>query len=151
MRWTKILAAWGLLALSCLSFPTVAQQTSTEAQPSSSAPGNVLEEVVVSAARKRTEDVQSTPLAVTAINADMLQRANVTNLTEIGQLAPNLEMERTYSTADAVTIYLRGFGVRTNDPSNDPHVATFIDGIYQPHVSGTLIDMFDISTQFAGQ
>jgi iron complex outermembrane receptor protein len=138
----------GLLTLGgCLSFSADAQQTSAapaaaaaEAKPS----GNILEEIVISAARKRTEDVQSTPLAITALDATLLDKMHVSNLQDVGALAPNLQMERTLSTADAVTIYLRGFGVRSNDPAADPHVSAFIDGVYQPLVSGTLMDMFDV-------
>jgi len=107
--------------------------------------GNILTEIVVSAARKRNEDVQTTPVAITALNEAMLQQANVTNIADIGGLVPNLHIEHTIATSDATTIYLRGFGTATNDPAIDPHVALFVDGIYQPQTLGTLLDMYDIS------
>jgi iron complex outermembrane recepter protein len=132
-----------LMALCSFSVTAVAQQAASP--PAEHGIGNILEEVVVSSARKRSESVQTTPIAVTALDETLLERAHVTDLTDISALAPNLHMARTLSTADAVTIYMRGFGVRSNDPSVDPHVATFLDGIYQPLVSGTLIDMFDVA------
>ena len=53
---------------------------------------NVLRDIVVTAARKRTEAVQSVPLAITALNASALERNQVSNIEDLGGLAPNLSM-----------------------------------------------------------
>jgi len=136
-----------LIASSCLTMPATAQtaaQAPADQQARAAAQGNLLEEVVVTAARKRSENVQTVPVAVTAINQDMLVAEHVTNLSNIARLAPNLQMSHQVGTDDVVTIYMRGFGTYSNDFAVDPHIATFVDGIYQPALVGTLIDMFDI-------
>jgi iron complex outermembrane receptor protein len=81
---------------------------------------------------------------VTALSAETLEQEHVTNITDLASLAPNLHISQTVTQGDAATFYLRGFGAQTNDPAVDPHVAVFIDGIYQPATLGTMIDMFDV-------
>ena len=107
---------------------------------------NVVEEIVVTGSRRRTEDVQKTPLAVTALNADLLERSHVESLIDIGTIAPDLIIEHNVGSTGLADIYLRGFGANTNDPSLQPKIAVFLDGIYQPAPTGTIFDLFDISS-----
>jgi iron complex outermembrane receptor protein len=140
----------------CLSLPAWAQTVSDDAGANDRAPKqvaqaetgaheNILQEIVVTSSRKREESVQTTPVAVTAVNADMLDRDHVTSVAGLANLAPNLQISQTVTQGDEVTVYLRGFGAQTNDPSVDPHIAIYIDGIYQPALLGSLIDTFDVS------
>jgi iron complex outermembrane receptor protein len=141
----------------CMGFPAFAQSASggsseagtqvAQAEPAASgAHENILDEIVVTSARKREENVQTTPIAVTAMNADLLERDHVTNLTQVGTIAPNLFIAHQLATPDVATIYLRGFGEENNQPDVDPHVAVFLDGIYQPSLSGTQLDTFDLGS-----
>src|SRR5271155_2746959 len=93
----SLLAA--LSVSTCLTVPALAQSTSGDSPPpqlAQAAPAatgaheNILEEIVVTSARKREENVQTTPVAVTAMNADLLDRNHITNLTQVGTIAPNL-------------------------------------------------------------
>jgi iron complex outermembrane receptor protein len=143
MKASQVLRALFLVTLGGSFSIAVAQQSASKpagAQHSE----NILEEVIVSSARKRSENVQATPIAVTALDESLLEREHVADVTNLSGLAPNLHVSRLLTTADGVNFYMRGFGVHTNDPSNDPHLAVFIDGIYMPTVSGSLVDMFDI-------
>jgi iron complex outermembrane recepter protein len=134
----KPLAAF-VLIMACVSGESYAERVESD----SSSQG-ILEEVVVTAARGREEDVQSTPVAVTAMTGEMLQKAQITNMGDVGKLAPNLQITKSVSTGDVATVYLRGFGTFGADIATDPKVAIFIDGIYQPAAVGTLLDTFDV-------
>ncbi len=48
-----------------------------------------VEEMIVTESR-REESLQKVPLTATAISAETLERANVTNVREVGKLAPAL-------------------------------------------------------------
>ena len=98
---------------------------------------------MVTASRKRKENVQHTPIAVTALSAAVLERNHITNFDQIGKLAPNLQIDKNLGTAGVANIYLRGFGQFSNDPAVDPRVAVYLDGIYQPSAVGSLFDTFD--------
>ena len=134
-------AAAGLLA--GLATPALAQGS-----PGASAndDGNILNTIVVSGVRRREESVQSVPVAVTALNSELLERNNVTSTADLNRLAPNLVIVRQLATPAQASIYLRGFGSESNSPAIDPPVAITVDGIYQPQSSGNLLDLFDAET-----
>jgi iron complex outermembrane receptor protein len=154
------LLKWGFLgasAMAAIASAAQAQETALPQDPGEApaAPGststaenvdpnNILNEIVVTGARRREESVQSTPVAVTALNESMLARNQVTSLADIGRLAPNLNVTKQLSTANQAAIYLRGFGNGSNDAAIDPPIAIYVDGIYQPLAAGTMLDTFGI-------
>src|ERR1700758_4800408 len=68
-----------------------AQAASPAAPAAEAAPADVLQEVVVTA-EFRTEKLQEVPIAITAVNADTMEQRNMTNLTDIAKVAPNVTM-----------------------------------------------------------
>lgn len=141
-RFLATVAAAGLLA--GLATPAFAQAPS--GQKADESDGNVLNTIVVSGVRRREESVQSVPVAVTALNSELLERNNVTSTADLNRLAPNLVIVRQLATPAQASIYLRGFGSESNSPAIDPPVAITVDGIYQPQSSGNLLDLFDAET-----
>jgi iron complex outermembrane receptor protein len=99
-----------------------------------------IEEIVVSA-RRRTELLEDTPVAVTALSADDLIDANVTNLLEIGELVPNLQA--IYTGAGAAFV-IRGIG-SFPAPYFDQGVGLYVDGVYLPRQQGNITEMVDIT------
>jgi iron complex outermembrane receptor protein len=103
----------------------------------------VLDEVLVTA-RKRTESAQSVPLALSALNSEALERVQATDILDIAGLTPNLQINLQLATTDVAAVYLRGFGIGSNEPNVEPAVAVYVDGIYQSTLTGTLTDLFDV-------
>ena len=119
--------------------------SAAHAQPAEgTAHSNILEEVVVTAARKRNEAVQSTPVAVTAVDDAILERAHVADIKGLSAMSPNLYITGQLAGVNTADIYLRGFGSITDDPSVDPAVALYVDGVYQPTSNGALLDLYDV-------
>ena len=87
-------------------------------------------EVITVTAERRTTDIQSTPLAITAISADSLEKSNVVRLSDINGFVPSLQVTSSAGFETVVTI--RGVGLETpeNSLTTSPGVATFIDGAY---------------------
>jgi iron complex outermembrane recepter protein len=79
-----------LTILACLlglsATPAALAQQATTAAPEQTTGG--LQEVVVSAQR-RTQNLQTTPIAITAITAETLQARNLDNVTDVGAFVPN--------------------------------------------------------------
>lgn len=95
-------------------------------------------------ATKRDTPLQKTPVAVTAIAVDTLDRERVMTVQDLTKLVPGLQ-GTSQGDHGVVTLTLRGIG---NDSAKteyaDPEVATFVDGIYAPRAeaaSGLLLDM----------
>jgi iron complex outermembrane receptor protein len=89
------------------------------------------EEIVVTA-RQREERLQDVPVAVTAIDADTLEREQINSVREVAALTPGLNI-----TTDAVGrafMSIRGIGTTLID-SVQPGVGIFVDGIYQVNTS----------------
>ncbi len=91
------------------------------------------EEITVTA-RKREEDLQSVPIAITAFTADDLQVRDIVDLEGLADQTPGLS----FATTGAVTnrrAIIRGMSQQTR-VGDETNVATFIDGIYTPGFSG---------------
>jgi iron complex outermembrane receptor protein len=119
--------------------------TFTGNHPSALAQEGVLEEVIVTA-RKRQENLQETPVAVTALSATALRDAGVRNLADLNQIAPNIEVSSANGTAPLANIYIRGIGQRNTGPNIDSGVGIYIDDVYIGRPDGALLDIYDIQS-----
>ncbi|WP_317930423.1 TonB-dependent receptor [Halioxenophilus sp. WMMB6] len=103
-----------------------------------------IEEVVVTA-QKRSQDLQDVPIAVTAMNADMLKDAGISNVTGIAARTPGFSMGE-FNPAQP-QLYIRGIGSNGDGAaSGEQSVAMFIDGVYVNRSAGTGLELFDIQS-----
>jgi iron complex outermembrane receptor protein len=108
--------------------------------------GSSLEEVVVTATR-RAESAQDVPVALTPLSADALENAAVVDLTDIGFLAPNVQLQPVSTFPGFATFSMRGIGTGANSIRTlDPTVQVLIDGmVVATQIAGQL-DSFDYET-----
>ena len=92
-------------------------------------PSAQLEEVTVTAQR-REESLQTAPVAVTAISADMLERRQLTSTTQIVFNVPNLTGNNNVGQSTATTFFLRGVGTTENLGTADTSVGLYLDDVY---------------------
>jgi len=119
----------------------------TTAQESSS--GLVLEEIIVSAQR-RDESLQTTPIAVTALNSDALELKQITNILDLQYATPNISIGTNTGTANAARIFIRGTGEDESRATAEPAVGVYVDGIYIGRAVGSLFDLADIERNSNG-
>ncbi|HET7810912.1 MAG TPA: TonB-dependent receptor [Steroidobacteraceae bacterium] len=107
-----------------------------------------LESVVVTA-RRREESLQDIPVAVTALNADELERQQVVSTTDLDKIAPNLQFH-SYGTLtgnnSAAQVFIRGIGQTDATPAVDPGVGIYIDDVYMGRSVGGAMDFRDIAS-----
>jgi iron complex outermembrane receptor protein len=103
-----------------------------------------LEEIVVSA-RVREENLQETPLAITAFSGENLEARNLTDVTMIDTFSPNTIIQPLGagwgSTAAA---FIRGIGLGDNSLSFEPGVPIYIDDVYHGRPQGAILDLLDL-------
>lgn len=101
----------------------------------------MLEEVIVTA-QKREENVQTVPIAVSALDEETLRNASMLTLDDVSRQVPGF----TVTTYNPVTPqpYIRGIGSNVSDAGADASVGVFIDGVYAGRAGGYRADMFDI-------
>jgi iron complex outermembrane receptor protein len=102
------------------------------------------QEVTVTAT-KRTTTLQSTPLAVTPIGAEELDKQHVQTISDVVHLVPSFQAT-TEGDHGVITMTMRGIG---NDSAKteyaDPEVATFVDGVYAPRAeAASRLLLFDM-------
>jgi iron complex outermembrane receptor protein len=100
-----------------------------------------LQEVVVTAERRAT-DVQSTPIAVTAISGNQLQELHLNNISDLQTTVPSFQVMDESGYFNDMNI--RGMGQTTNQPIVNPGVAVFRDGLLMAEPISQSEPMFDI-------
>ena len=136
-------ASAALVALLAMAAPPAASaQNAPGANPAAGALDS-LEEVVVTA-RRRAENLQNVPLAVTAVTASELQVANVKTLEDLTGFAPNIKVNAGRATNSTINAYIRGVG--QNDPlwGFEPGVGIYLDDVYMARPQAALLDVFDV-------
>ena len=100
-----------------------------------------LEEVLVTA-RKREENLQSVPVAVSAVSAKTIADAGLARLQDITDLIPNMTHQETVSNK-ATNLTLRGIS-SSGGLGNDPGIGVYVDEVYVSRESGFNADLLDI-------
>ena len=102
-----------------------------------------LEEVVVTAQR-REENLQETPLSITALGADALTDIRATDIAGISNVAPNLHIAPTIGGSVNAAINIRGAVNSNNELSRDNAVGLYLDGVPISKTSGAIFDAVDL-------
>ncbi|MEO0972253.1 MAG: TonB-dependent receptor, partial [Pseudomonadota bacterium] len=104
-----------------------------------------VEEVIVTA-RKLEENLQSTPVTVSAFTEQGLRNRGITNNAEIGLFTPNVVFDTTSSFAgtDTFQAFIRGVGQSDFALNTDPGVGVYVDGVYYSRAPGAVINLLDI-------
>jgi len=116
----------------------------SQAAPADKASSAQLGEVVVTA-EFRQQNLQKTPIAITALNADMLRQRSMTNIIDVAAAAPNVTMtlgSGGYGKSNQATI--RGIGQTDFSFAFEPRVGFYIDDVYYATVFGSVFDLLDV-------
>lgn len=158
MRKSIWLLSAGLFAIST---PAFAQSTDTDqgaAQPTDGATAEAgavdnnaqqapassdAGDIIVTATR-RNEALSDIPLAVSAITAQSLENSGASDLRQLQQLSPSLQVSSTSSEAGAGVARIRGIGTVGDNPGLESSVATFIDGVYRSRTGVGLTELGQI-------
>lgn len=144
-RRCAVLVVLGLLAAG----PLIAHaQSPAGATAQSQAPdadtGPALQEVTVTA-RYQVENLQKTPIAITAVSQDQLKSSNIMTVDTLGQLVPNLYTAPPDADEGGVpTISMRGVSQSDASFARAPAVAIYVDDVYHPTAAGSELDLTDI-------
>jgi iron complex outermembrane receptor protein len=101
-------------------------------------------EIIVTA-QFRAQNVQNTPLAITAVNAETMEAKSQTNVSQVADSAPNVTMKpQGASFGPSVAVSIRGIGQADFNPAYEPGVGIYIDDVYYPQLTGASFDLLDL-------
>jgi len=101
-------------------------------------------EVVVTA-RHRSENLQSVPVSVSALSADLIKKTNTSNIAQITQLVPSLSF--TFFNARNANLNIRGLGnnVGLANDGIEPGVGFYVDQVYYNRPATATFDLIDVN------
>ncbi len=133
----RIYLGLGISALALMAHPAMAQNAEQD---------NERDNTIVVTAQFREQNLQDTPLAITAVTAEMLEAKSQTDLATVADNAPNVQIRpQTAAFGPSVTASIRGIGQGDFNPAYEPGVGIYIDDIYYPSLTGAIFDTLDLN------
>lgn len=107
-----------------------------------------IEEVIVTA-RRYQEDLQSTPVSVSALSQASLERHHIVRTQDLDRIVSNLQfgtMAPLSGNNSASQIFVRGIGQTDPTAGVDPGVGLYVDGVYIGQSVGRAFDVHDVAS-----
>ena len=138
MKNLQILRASAALALLCTSSALFAQEDEPKGEKN-----GALDEVFVTASRRGEENIQTTPVAITALSGDEVMTFAVRDLNDIAADVPGLS-SGSVAAFNSAQFAMRGVSETTIILYKESPVAVTMDDFVIPHIQTADLEMFDI-------
>jgi len=146
----RFLVGTSLAAALLLTGAANAQDVGVQApasQPSDTvteAAGNTTEDIVVTA-QFRSQRLQDTPIAITAVSGAMLDAKGASSILDVANTAPNVTMRQAGgANGGAAQVFIRGVGQSDSQFAFEPGVGMYVDDVYYGTVFGSIFDLLDL-------
>lgn len=96
-------------------------------------------EVITVTAAKRAQTLQEVPIAVSVVNNDLIEKAQVYDLSDLQTAVPSLRITQQQTSAQT-NFLIRGFGNGANNTGIENSVGVFIDGVYRSRSPSAILD-----------
>ena len=151
MKFKTLSVVSSLALVASLATPAYAQDATTgeaavgtvdeQLEEQQTGPGN---EIIVTA-QFREQNLQDTPIAITAVNAEMLEARGQTNIAQVAAQAPNVSLRpQPQNGGSGLIAFIRGVGQVDFNYALDPGVGVYIDDVYIPTLSSSLLELIDL-------
>lgn len=103
-------------------------------------------ETVTVTAQFTEQNIQATPLAISVVTADDLDQRGVSNLSGLSATVPSLTLNPAPAAfGNGLQAYMRGVGAYDTAYEHEPGVGMYIDDLYFGTLSGSELDLMDLS------
>ena len=100
---------------------------------------------IIVTAQFREQKLQDTPLAITAVNAEMMEARNQTNIQDVARTTPSVTFEQSaVGGGSAAQLTIRGIGQNDFLPTVEPGVGVYVDDVYYGIMSGATFELLDL-------
>ncbi|MEM9839545.1 MAG: TonB-dependent receptor [Pseudomonadota bacterium] len=135
IQWS-LLSSVAVLALIPAASPAFAQETAVDDE--------IDDVVTVTSARRRGENLQDVPLAVTQVSGERLNELGAIDITQVAQTTPNVTLEVSRGTNTTITAFIRGVGQQDPVAGFEAGVGIYIDDVYLNRPQGNVLDVYDV-------
>lgn len=137
MQWSTSFAALGVV----LSGALMLVPESAEAQGASE---NGIEEIIVTSARRRDENLQEVPISVSLFGGDELDRVGIVDIVEVARKSPNVTLEVSRGTNSTLSAFIRGAGQQDPVAGYESGVGLYLDDVYFNRPHAAVLDLYDV-------
>jgi iron complex outermembrane receptor protein len=126
--------------------PGPAEDRAAAQAASANTPGPVQrgDEIIVTA-QFREQNLQDTPIAITAVSAAMLEARSQTSIQDVANQAPSVTLKQQGATfGPALGASIRGVGQFDFNPAVEPGVGLYVDDVYFATLTGSILDLLDL-------
>ncbi|MGX7895963.1 TonB-dependent receptor [Tsuneonella sp. HG222] len=137
--------AWAMLAPgSALAQASDSQGAASAEAPAAADQADGTDEILVTA-QFREQNLQETPLAITAVSGAMLEARSQTNIADVANQAPSVTLKpQGAAFGPALGANIRGVGQFDFNPALEPGVGMYVDDVYYATLSGSILDLLDL-------
>ena len=137
------LRLFGAASAMAMLLPASHVAAQTGAAEAASVGAGELEEVIVTA-RRRAEDLQTTPVSETAFTSREILERNIRTVTDIANNTPNLAITQASGSRNGAILTMRGQVQSNSLITLDPSVGVYQDDVYLARAYAVLTDFLDI-------
>lgn len=104
---------------------------------------------IVVTARRRDERIQDTPIAITALTAELLEDRQIQQTQDLERVTPSLQFKpagQLSGNSASSVVFIRGVGQVDPTAAVDPGVGVYLDEVYLGRAVGGAIDFGDIAS-----
>ena len=143
-QFLRILGLFLVAILVLTGAPLMAQDTEEEATENEEEAMDKVADVITVTARKREENVQEVPVAITVVTGEALEDQGAADISDIQASVPNLSLYEGRNQSSTLTAFMRGIGQADPLWGVDPGVGLYLDDVYIARPQGALLDVFDV-------
>ena len=146
MKFKTLGVVSSLAIVAGLAVPAHAQDNnSAQAEASQDSQTENRTNVITVTAEFRAANLQDTPIAITAVNSEMLEARGQTDISQVAAQAPNVTLTPQPQNGGAGLIaYIRGVGQTDFNYALDPGVGIYVDDVFIPTLSSSLLELMDL-------
>jgi len=99
---------------------------------------------IIVTARRREESLIDVPISVSAFSGDKLEAQGALDITDVGNMAPNVTLEPSRGTNSTLTAFIRGIGQQDPVAGFEQGVGIYLDDVYLNRPQAAVLDIYDV-------
>ena len=121
-----------------------AQEAKPNAEKDAAQDPSKVEEIVVTAQFRR-QNLQQTPIAITAVSGAMMEARSQVTIADVAAQAPSVTLKpNSANYGSSLAANIRGVGQFDFHPALEPGVGVYVDDVYYSTLTGSILDLLDL-------
>lgn len=100
---------------------------------------------IIVTAQFREQSVQDTPIAISALDSELLRQKGVSDIVGAANLAPNVQLsDNAGNFGGTAAVFIRGVGQADPHFAVEPGVGMYVDDVYFGVLTGSILELLDV-------